>query len=79
MILIWTVYSRCPKYLYYLIKDLLIFFLNIIIIASNIISSKLGFIFNIKVSINVSCFYIVKNIIYSIQLLANNIIYIILN
>ena len=35
-------------------------------IIFNIISSKLNFIFNIKIPTNVSCFYIVKNIIYPI-------------
>ena len=64
IILIWAVYPRYPKYLYYLIRDLLIFFLDIIMITFNIIFSKLNFIFNIGAFINVSCFYIVKGVVY---------------
>ena len=66
MILIWVIYFKYPKCLYYLIKDLLLSSLNIIVIISNIIFFKLNFIFNTKTSINISYFYIVKNIIYFI-------------
>ena len=79
IILIWAVYPRCLKYLYYLIRDLLIFSLDIVIIAFNIIFFKLNFIFNTKISINVFCFYMIKDIIYPMQSPANDIIYIILN
>ena len=79
IILIWAVYPRCPKCLYYLIRDLLASSLDVVMIASNIISFKLGFISNAGVFINISYFYIIKNIVYPIWLLVSNIIYIILN
>ena len=66
IILIWAVYPRYSKYLYYLIRDLLAFSLNIIIITSNIIFSKLDFVFNARTSINISYFYIIKGAIYPI-------------
>ena len=64
MILTWATHPRCSKCLYHLIRDLLIFSLDIVVITSNIISFELGFIFNVGVSTNTSCFYIIKNIIY---------------
>ena len=64
IILIWIAYPRCPKRLCYLIKDLLVFFLDIVMIASDIIFSELGFVSNIKVSINVFCFCMVKGVAY---------------
>ena len=66
IILIWTIHSKYPKCLYYLIKDLLAFFLDTVIITSNIIFFKLDFVFNAKTPINISYFYMVKNIIYPI-------------
>ena len=66
IILIWAACFRCFKYLYYLIKDSLVFSLNIVIIIFNIIFFKLNFVFNAGVFINIFYFYIIKNTIYSI-------------
>ena len=66
IILIWVIYFKYSKYLYYLIKNLLTFFLDVVIIVFDIIFFKLDFISNTEVFINVFYFYMVKNIIYFI-------------
>ena len=66
IILTWAICSKYFKYLYHLIKDLLIFFLDAVMIASNIISFKLNFIFNAGIFINIFYFYIIKDTAYLI-------------
>ena len=66
MNLSWAVCLRCPKRLCHLIRDSLTPSLGTVMVPSDIISFKLGSIFNTGAPINIFCFCIVKGAAYLI-------------